>query len=401
MPHAALHAACTLPTDTLRHTSRRPEHRLGIDFRPAYVVPTNDFFDGDNSTSQPIRSVWSLHLKYAFRFNKNTKTARLYPHTYQGIGVAYNHFDNRPPIGNPIAVYAFQGSRIARLSPTLSLDYEWNFGASFGWKKYLEAGSDDTGLNDVIGSKINAYLNMGFFLDWQIAPQWKLTAGIDLTHYSNGNTHYPNSGVNTVGGRVGLVRAFGTDNAAPETGSGLLPTDGFRPCFCYDIIVYGATRKRGYADDNDIERLIPGSFGILGLNFNPTYGFNRYFRAGMSLDAQYDESANLHDYRAEDTGDGPKFYRPPFREQFAVGLSARAELNMPIFAINVGIGYNVIHKGKETGGFYQILALKTFLTHNLFLHAGYQISKFREPNNLMLGLGWRFRQAGKTYTTRD
>jgi len=33
-------------------------------------------------------------------------------------------------------------------------DYEWNFGASFGWKKYDGLYNPQ---NEVIGSKINAY----------------------------------------------------------------------------------------------------------------------------------------------------------------------------------------------------------------------------------------------------
>ena len=85
-----------------------------------------------------------------------------------------------------------------------------------------------------------------------------------------------------------------------------------------------------------------------------------------------------------------KFHRPPFSEQFAVGMSARAELVLPIFSINVGIGRNVICKGDDTTGFYQVLALKTSVTRNLFLHVGYQLSKFKDPNNLMLGFGYRF-----------
>ena len=34
-----------------------------------------------------------------------------------------------------------------------------------------------------------------------------------------------------------------------------------------------------------------------GLNFAPMYNFNNYFRAGLSVDAQYDESANIKDYK--------------------------------------------------------------------------------------------------------
>ena len=78
-----------------------------------------------------------------------------------------------------------------------------------------------------------------------------------------------------------------------------------------------------------------------------------------------------------------KFHRPPFREQFSVGLSLRAELVMPVFSINVGVGRNLIYSGDDTKGFYQVLA-------HLFLHVGYQLSKFKDPNNLMLGLGYRF-----------
>ena len=46
--------------------------------------------------------------------------------------------------------------------------------------------------------------------------------------------------------------------------------------------------------------------------------------------------------------------------------------------------------GEDTRGFYQILALKTFLTQHVFLHVGYQLNNFKNPNNLMLGIGYRF-----------
>ena len=67
--------------------------------------------------------------------------------------VSHNTFYNSAELGNPVAVYAFQGAPIVRLSSCLSLDYEWNFGASFGWKKYDGLYNPQ---NEVIGSKINA-----------------------------------------------------------------------------------------------------------------------------------------------------------------------------------------------------------------------------------------------------
>lgn len=360
-------------------------HGIGLDVRPGYVVPTNSFLEGDNLQQKIIEQSLSLHLKYAFQFGKDSRLGRMYPHAYQGIGVSYNTFYCPAELGNPVTVYAFQGAPIVRLSSRLSFDYEWNFGASFGWKKYDEQYNPQ---NEVIGSKINAYINLGLLLNWQFHPQWKLAAGVDLTHFSNGNTHYPNGGLNIIGGRVGIVRTFGdTDDAS----GAIAPERLFiKPHVSYDLVIYGATRKRGFVKDN-VPSLVPGSFGIVGLNFAPMYNFNNYFRAGLSVDAQYDESANIKDYKLEGSYmNDIKFHRPPFREQFAVGLSLRAELVMPIFSINAGIGRNLICRGDDTNGFYQILALKTYITRHLFLHVGYQLSKFKDPNNLMLGIGYRF-----------
>lgn len=360
-------------------------HQIGLDVRPGHVFPTNSFLEGDNVRQKMIDQSLSLHLKYAFRFGKDSYLGRLYPHAYQGIGFSYSTFSNPSELGSPLTVYAFQGAPIMRFSPRLSFDYEWNFGASFGWKKYDEQYNPK---NQAIGSKINAYINLGFLLNWQFHPQWKLAAGVDITHFSNGNTHYPNGGLNMIGGRIGIVRTFGTENDA--FGAIVPKRLLIKPHVNYDLMVYGATRKKGFVTDG-MPTLVPGSFGIVGLNFAPMYNFNNYFRAGLSVDAQYDESANIKDYKLDQNYSSDiKFHRPPFREQFAVGLSLRAELVMPIFSINAGIGRNLIYSGDDTKGYYQILALKAHVTRHLFLHVGYQLSKFKDPNNLMLGIGYRF-----------
>lgn len=372
----------------------RASHYLGLDFRPAYTFPTNSFLKGENAAQRPIRANLSGHLKYGFRFAPDTYFGQLYPYAMQGIGVAYNTFFNSAELGNPLAVYAFQTSRIATLSPRLSLDYEWNFGVSFGWKKYNEAGNP---LNTVVGSRINAYINLGIMLNWQLDPNTSLRAGIGVTHFSNGNTNYPNGGVNTLEGSIGIIRRIAPRGqrtpSAPATT--LLPSRHvFKPYVSYDLIVYGATRRKGVFPAEDSPVLVPGSFAIAGMNFTPMYNFSPYFRAGLSLDAQYDESANIGDHIANTQGtptaEDIRFHRPPFIEQFAVGLSARAEIVMPIFSINFGIGRNLLCRGKDTDSFYQILALKTDLTRRLFLHVGYQLYNFKDPNNLMLGLGVRF-----------
>lgn len=375
-------------------TDRKMIHMVGVDFRPAYTFPTNGFFKGVNAAQTPVRKTFSGHVKYGFKFSPDTYWGKIYPHAIQGIGVGYNTFFNSKEIGNPLAVYAFQTSRIMSITPRLSFDYEWNFGASFGWKKYDE---ETNPMNNVVGSKINAYINFGLLLNWQIDARTNLRAGVGVTHYSNGNTGYPNSGVNTIGGSIGLIRYFGSKEKLElhdKAYTSCRNRKTFDPYISYDLIVYGALKKKGVFPTESSAVLVPGSFAVGGLNFNPMYNFSHYFRAGLSLDAQYDESANIADHIAN-TISGPdaeniRFHRPPFKEQFAVGVSLRAEIVMPVFSINLGVGRNVVCKGADTDSFYQVVALKTDITRNLFLHVGYQLYKFKDPNNLMLGMGFRF-----------
>ena len=116
---------------------------------------------------------------------------------------------------------------------------------------------------------------------------------------------------------------------------------------------------------------------------------NRWVAIGAALDVQWDESAGLAPYWIEGSSDeNIKFERPPFMKQVSAGLSAHAELTVPIFSVNAGLGYDVLSP-RGNNRFYQSLTLKTFVTDKLFLHVGYRLGDFKEPQNLMLGLGVR------------
>lgn len=391
---AALAAALSFPAGTQAgeadSLSRRPTHYAGLDIRPGYVFPTHSFFKGGNAAGKAISTTFAAHVKYGFRFGRGTRLGRLYPHAVQGVGVSYNTYFNQRELGSPVAVYIFQTSRVASLSRRLSLDYEWNFGASFGWKKYDE---NTNPYNTAIGSTVNAYMSVGLLLDWRMTPNTSLRAGVTAAHYSNGNTEYPNAGANTIGATIGVTRHFGGDKANSSSYD-TPPSEAqeqFKRHVSYDIVAYWAVRKRAVYPPDGTPGMAPGKFAVAGINFTPLYNFNKNLRAGLSLDMQYDESANLSNHVAGDgsVDEDVKFYRQPFSERISVGLSARVEFVMPIFSINAGVGRNIIYKGSDTDSFYQILALKADITRNFFLHIGYELNKFKDPNNLMLGIGVR------------
>lgn len=370
--------------------SRQLIHRLGIDGRPAYIFPTNSFLRGDNRYQKRLDQSISAHLKYSFQYYPNSYTDRIYRGAYQGIGLAYYSLESKEELGSPIALYLFQGARIARFNPRLSFNYEWNFGVSFGWKPYDEY---DNTYNKVIGSKINAYINTNFYLNYILSKQLDLTAGVDLTHFSNGNTRFPNAGLNTIGLKLGLVYNFNRNGDCFSKPFFRSPVPNFPRHISYDVVLFGSWRRKGvYVGEGQVAA--PGAFAVAGFNINPMYNFGYNFRAGVSLDGVYDESANIY---ANSYSSSEQFYRPPLSYQLALGLSARAEYVMPYFTVGIGLGGNVIHRGGDLKGLYQVLALKIEVTRSSFIHIGYNLQNFHTPNYLMLGIGYRFHNLYPTF----
>lgn len=363
------------------------EGRISASLRGGYPFsPSGSLLEGANSLGKPLRNSMAADLQYGFSFPKDSRLGVLYPTAYQGIGVSvFSVFDHQD-VGTPVSVYVFQGARIARLSPSLTLDYEWNFGASFGWHR-----NSEYPFNTITGSSTNAYINGSLLLTWRSRDGWELAAGPDMTHYSNGHTDLPNAGMNSAGIRLNIAKRTGTGIAGQ-------PADikvEFPENVSLDITAYGALKKYSLTYYN-AEHIAEGRFGVAGIHINPFYDIRQYFRAGLSLDLNFDESANIDDHVAGTTQDNRiRFFRPPLKEQLSLGISARAELVMPIFSVQFGVGHNIIYKGNDLDGLYQIIALKTHINRRLYLHTGYQFRDFRNPDNLLLGLGWRFGNPGR------
>ena len=361
-------------------------HRLGIEARPQYVFPTNPFLQGENERWKPIQSSFAAHLKYSFKFRPNTCADRIYGGAYQGFGLAVTTFGDRKQLGDPVTFYVFQGARIARFNPRLSLNYEWNFGLSAGWKPY---DNDYNSYNGAVGSRVNAYLNAGIYLNWSLSRYFDFIIGGDFTHFSNGNTKFPNAGLNAVGLRAGLTYNFGRKSSemAPRTVCPAFPRH-----FSYDLTFFGSWRRKGI-EVGDKQYAAPDAYTVLGFNFASMYNFGYKFRAGVSLDGVYDGSANvaIADQIVEMGSSADlTVEKPGVDRQLALGVSARAEFVMPYFNIGVGLGTNFLHKGGDLKSFYQMLTLKVAVTHSSYVHIGYSLRDFHMPNFLMLGVGYRF-----------
>lgn len=366
----------------------KPVWRFGAEVSPAFVPGTNAFLKGDNFWEKKINSTLSAALRADFSFHPASREGMLYPGLYQGIGIGGNTFFANDLLGTPVSVYVYQGAPIAHLNHRLWLGYEWKFGAAFGWKHYDKWIAAD---NVVIGTPVTAHMELAFKFHYRLSDRWQASAGVALQHFSNGNTAYPNAGVNSVGASVGIAYLLG-QQAEASVPSKALEREADRGGWFYDIMAFGAWRKR-VVTINESPELCPGHFGVLGLQFAPMRKLNRWVAVGPALDVQWDESGGLAPYWVESTYDEDiKFVRPPFGKQLSMGLSAHAELTMPIFAVNAGLGYDLLNPGGNKR-FYQSLTLKAFVTRHVYLNVGYRLGNFKDPENLMLGVGVRLHRA--------
>lgn len=355
-------------------------HRIEAEALPGAILHTNRFLKGANDEKRTMNHAFSARLKYAFMPPENSLQARTYRGVYQGVGVAYNEYN--PQLGNPFSVFVFQGARIAAISSQLSFNYEWNLGLTFGWNPYNETTNPD---NKVIGSRNTAYLDADFYLAWRLSRQIDVNIGATVSHYSNGNTKFPNAGLNTAGVRVGVAWYAGRHRKEdiPQ-----LPMPAFTRHMSYDVMVFGAWRRRGFFT-NEGAFAVPGKFAVAGFNAAAMYNISHWFNAGLSLDGVYDHSANLQLDSYLKYGVIDENIQPPTSEQMALGLSARGEFVMPWFSINMGIGTNIINASRDFKGIYEVLALKTSVTRHVYVNIGYCLKDFRVPNYLMLGIGFR------------
>lgn len=373
-------SAQTEPESSDSSATRHFVHQLMFDYRPGAILHTNDFLRGKNPEVRTMNHDMGYYLKYAFSAPEGSEQARIYRDTYQGIGIGWNEFN--PQLGNPVSVFLLQGARIASLSNRLALNYEWNLGLTFGWNPYDEIDNPD---NKLIGSRVTAYIGFDLYLRWIASRHVDLNFGLNVTHYSNGNTQFPNLGLNTAALRIGA--AYYINRHSPR----LLYRHEAMPAvshdITYDLILYGAWHQRGYYMSDGEAYILPGTYAVAGFNFNPMYRFNHWLKAGLSLDGTYDRGANV-----DLAGVAPE----SVWRQMALGASARVEFCMPYFAINFGIGSNFVNATDDFHGIYELLALKLNLSRRFLLHIGYCLNDFHRPKHLMLGVGWRFGHLGRS-----
>ena len=118
-------------------------------------------------------------------------------------------------LGTPVSAYVYQ-ARHSNISATGSGS------VTNGDSVLLSVGATEAetemqvSFNSAISTRVTAHMGLGLKLTYALASRWQLSLGFEATHFSNGNTSFPNSGINTIGLSFREPHMYSTECGMPK-----------------------------------------------------------------------------------------------------------------------------------------------------------------------------------------
>ncbi|MCL2028551.1 MAG: acyloxyacyl hydrolase [Bacteroidales bacterium] len=361
-----------------------PKHPLFVEAYGAFgtVFGTNEFVTD-------VGRYEAFSLRFARSANGSSRKDFTYNMPFYGIGFYKPSFENNPGFGNPFSFYMFRGSTLSQFTDNLGLVLEMNLGLAMNWTPY---DLFDNPNNIAIGSHNTVQIGLRLYLEYVFFRYFQMKFGFDVTHFSNGNTHMPNRGVNM--GALSFSLAY---NFNPVNKGYLLRNTSYEDPVIprhleHDVEFLFSNRQTMFdtTGNNLPSPFVDADFKVLGLLYNPMIVTGHKFKWGPSIRLLYDESSNARAWR-ELHPDGQWYNRvefAKFTDRLSLGLALHGEISMPIVSVFASIGYNVYHKHHYDKAFFQTVGIKTYLKDNLFVSLSISTKEFYKSNFLCWTLGY-------------
>lgn len=321
-------------------------NNLEVDIRVSYAF----FIHHHNEmTGYPKRfPMFELSLQKQTYGNKSWHSYLNYPTI--GVTAFYSSLGNVDVIGNAYAVYPFINFPFNK-SKVNTFGLRFGVGAGYITEKFHPIKNYH---NTSIGSNINAAISITFEYKRQISERFKLSAFAGLTHFSNGCSHNPNSGINIfnaglstsylIGKQQSLIKDE-TPAASKESFKGIKPE-------YYISMSFGIKRTNYNQKDN---------FGVYDLEVYAMDRIGHISKIGLALDFTYNKgniSGVAHHYG--------NLIEYKFLDLLKPGIGLAYELMMGDFSFLMSIGFHTYKY--DTGGnyCYQKLAAKLDFGKYLF-----------------------------------
>lgn len=334
----------------------------------------------DSLKTSLTNTFWAMD--YRFGINSFDRVPQDNIMNFPNYGVGLSHYQmNSDTIGNPIGIYGFYSSPFFLNRKNIKIGFDLSTGVSFNFNTFNLASNPK---NDLIGSKLNVYFNLGLWTGIRLTERLDLLSSLDFTHFSNGTMNTPNKGLNLYGGNFGLRYHFQFEEKLNQFNRKTTTNRTYEVLKPYNELAFWAAI---------------GGKTIL----TPTYDGPIYFCSSMSVDlnrrygwiGKYGIGTDLF-YDHSLTADFPNEENIPHTRFTFVGVHANHEFIVGNFALLLQLG-TYIWKGMEAkGNFYIRTGLRYDFTNHLFANISLKSANGLKADYIELGLGYRIGKKEKS-----
>lgn len=355
------------------------------------VLATNDFLKGENETGEPIDFYQAINFAYGVQTDGSKEWHHIFNFPYYGVSIYTANFFNVDELGTPTSIYGFMGFPFKRWKKSM-WGYELGFGLTYNWEPY-DAYTNP--FNVVIGSYRTVYIDANLFYQYHLSPRWDIRGSFGFTHFSNGGTKKPNSGINLLSPAIELSYSF-KDRPL------LVREQQAAYMQHYEVALQFGAGARNILYDNPNEPSDPtmpkGTADVMHSYFNfsgallkQTTWRNKF---GAGLDITYDETQNVTITNPEDGNQEPTVvFADKLSKKMMLGVYGTYEFTIDRLSVASYIGVLALRdKGTNANPLlYQKFGLKYHFKRDVYLGLLVRAHNFSVAEVIEWNLGYRIK----------
>lgn len=264
-----------------------------------------------------------------------------------GVTALYSGLGDIDIIGKAYAIYPFINFPFNK-SKTNTFGLRFGVGLGYITEKFDLTSNYH---NISIGSNFNAAINIALEYKHYFSNRFKFSVFAGLTHFSNGCSNYPNSGINIINAGAGLTYLLTDPHSyipkSKDNGNYLKTID----CEYYIGISAGIKRIEYNQKEN---------IGVYHIDFYIMDRISNLSKIGLGFDLVYDATDNIS--IIDDYG----YQQFTFIEMLKPGISLAYELMIGDASFLFNFGYHPYGLDMSFGRWYQKIAMKVDLGNYIY-----------------------------------
>lgn len=356
---------------------------IGFRYHGGYVLPTNEFIRGENMRNEPIHFYQSGTAYYGVQTTGKKEWHHALNFPYYGVGFYNASFFNTSELGYPTALYGFIGIPIRR-GTNWSWGYELGFGFTYNWRPYDPYNNP---FNVAIGSHHTVFIDANLYYDRALSSRWHVKGGLGFSHFSNGATKQPNSGINLLSPFV-EVRYMLKDEPVLDR----KPVADYLKSYEVAIQVGAGNKEEMYHSKENDDLYTTTDFELINLSvayLKQTTWKNKY---GAGFDLSYDSEQNVE--VTQRPGNAPLVsVSDQLSDKMMLGLFGTYEFCIDRLSIASYLGYKVLRKtNSDSGsGLYQKFGIKYHFKNNFYVGILVRAHNFTVADYIEWNVGYRIK----------